>query len=180
MITMQKTSKALLLIDFEKEWTNRESDYFVGDITNTIDKTNKLIDFCRSKGYKIIFTRHVDIGSEDAFAEESEGTKLINRLHKKDSDVLITKNKVSSFYKTGLEKELHGTKEIAVCGILTNMCVRHAAEDAYDRDFNITIVKDCCVALDEDTQEFTFKDLKATRPEIEILDLKEFLKKEEK
>ncbi len=177
---MQKISKALLLIDFEKEWTKRESDYFVGDIANTIDRANKLIDFCRSKGYKIIFTRHVDIGSEDAFAEESEGVELINRLHKKESDILITKNKVSSFYKTGLEKELHGIKEIAVCGILTNMCVRHTAEDAYDREFDITIIKDCCVALDEEMQEFTFKDLKATRPEIEFLDVKEFVKKEEK
>jgi nicotinamidase-related amidase len=49
------------------------------------------------------------------------------------------------------------------------------AQDAYDRDFEIIVIKDCCVALDKETQEFTFKDLKATREEIEFLNADEFV-----
>ncbi len=171
-------TKALILIDFENEWIDKTSDYYVGDISRVVEKTNKLIDFCRLRGYKIIFTRHVEKGSEDAFAEESEGVELIKRLHRKSSDSVITKYRISPFYQTPLENELKGISSMVVAGILTNLCVRHTVEDAYDREFDIAVIKDCCVAMDEDTQEFTFKDLKVTREEVEFLTLNEFVKKE--
>ena len=170
------TSKALICVDFENEWTDKSSDYFIGDISDVIKKTNKLIDFCRKNGYKIVFTTHVEKDSDSAFASNSKNVEIIKELHKQDSDVLITKNKISPFYKTNLDKELKGIKEIVICGILTNLCVRSLAQDAYDRDFQITIVKDCCRAFDEETHEFTIKDLKATREEIEFLNLNEFTK----
>ena len=56
------------------------------------------------------------------------------------------------------------------------MCVRSLIQDAYDRDFEITVIKDCCAKYDKKTQEFTFKDLKATREKIEFLNVKEFVK----
>jgi len=170
------TSKALIIVDFEKEWTDKSSDYFVGDVSELIEKTNKLIDFCRKNDYKIIFTTHVEKDSDEAFAPNSENVELIDEINKQDSDVLITKNKISPFYQTNLEKHLEGIDEIVICGILTNLCVRSLAQDAYDRDFKITIIKDCCRAFDVKTHEFTLKDLKATREEIEFLNLNEFIK----
>ena len=168
--------KALVLVDFQKEWTNSDSDDFLGNLTELVKKTNKLIDFCRKKGYKIIFTRHVEKESNDVWAEKSEGTKLIENLHREKQDVVIIKHKISPFYKSELDKELKDTEEIIVAGILTNMCVRSLIQDAYDRDFEITVIKDCCETYDKKTQEFTFKDLKSTREEIEFLDLDEFVK----
>jgi nicotinamidase-related amidase len=168
-------SKALIIVDFENEWINRRSDYFVGDISGEIARTNALIDHCRGNGYKIIFTTHVEKGSSTAFAGGTDRVRMIKGIHKLGSDILVTKNKISPFYKTSLEKELRGIKSIVACGILTNLCVRSLAQDAYDRDFNITVIKDCCVAFDKKTQDFTFKDLKATREEIGFLNVKQFI-----
>jgi len=168
--------KALILVDYENEWTNKNSDYYVGDISEVIKKTNMLIDYCRKKGYKIIFTTHIEKESDDAFSENSENVRIITELHKKEPDILIKKNKISPFYKTNLENELKGIKEIIIAGILTNLCVRSLAEEAYDREFLITVIKDCCISLDKETQDFTFKDLKTTREEINFLNLKEFTK----
>ena len=167
--------KALILVDFEQEWIDPKSEYYVGDISTLPRKTNQLLDFCRKKKYKIIFTRHVEKGSKGAFKENSSGVKIISALHKKNTDILITKYKISPFYQTTLEKELKGIKEIVVAGILTNLCVRSVVQDAYDRDFDITVIKDCCVALDKQTQNFTFKDLKATREEIRFVNVDEFM-----
>ena len=169
------TSNALILVDFEKEWINQNSDYFVGDISNVLERTNKIINFCRRHDYKIIFITHIEKDSNGAFAENSENTKIIEELNKQDSDILIKKYKISPFFKTSLENELQNINEIVVCGILSNLCVRSTIQDAYDRDFKIKVIKDCCVSFDEETQEFTFKDLKSTREEIEFLNLNEFI-----
>lgn len=169
------SQKALILVDFENEWVDKNSEEYVGDISDVIERTNKLIDFCREKGYRIIFTRHVERDSDDIWAEDSDGTKLIADLHKEGSDTLITKYKISPFYETSLEQELAGIEEIVVCGILTNLCVRSLVQDAYDRDFVIKVIKDCCVAYDQETQDFTFKDLKSTREEVEFLNADEFV-----
>jgi nicotinamidase-related amidase len=70
---------------------------------------------------------------------------------------------------------LYGIKRVIVAWILTNLCVRSFIQDAYDREFAITVIKDCCVAHTLETQEFTFYDLAQTREEIEFTDLKEFV-----
>lgn len=166
---------ALILVDFENEWVNKKSPYFVGDISKVITKTNKLIDFCRKNNSKIIFIRHVERNSDIAFAEGSKNVEIIKELQKNESDIVITKHKISSFYKTSLNQQLKRITRIVICGILTNLCVRSLAQDAYDRDFEITIIKDCCVALNQQIHKFTLQDLKATREEIEIVNLNQFI-----
>ncbi|MFZ5955142.1 MAG: isochorismatase family cysteine hydrolase [Nanoarchaeota archaeon] len=167
--------KALILIDLENEYINKHSDYFVGDVSDLFNKINKLLEYCRKENYKIVFIRHVEKDSEDCFKENTINTEIIKDINKKDSDVVITKHKISSFYQTNLEKELKNIGEMIVCGILTNLCVRSLIEEAYDREFQIKVIKDCCKAFDDETQEFTFKDLKSTREEIEFLDLEELI-----
>lgn len=167
--------KALILVDFENERIDENSDYFVWDISEIIVKANKLINFCRKLWYKIIFTTHIEKWSETIFAENSKNVEIIENLNKENNDVLIKKYKISPFYKTNLEEELKWIDEIIIAWILTNLCVRSLAQDAYDRDFGITIIKDCCVAFDKETHEFTLNDLKETREEINIVNLNEFI-----
>ncbi len=170
-----KMRKALIVVDVENEWADKNSEYYLGNLSALVRKINTLIDLCRKAGYVIIFTRHVEVGSEDAFVSGSNNVRLIPELHQEKGDVIITKHKISPFYRTNLEKELQGVSHIVAAGILTNLCVRSLVQDAYDRDFSIKVVKDCCVAGDQETQEFTFRDLKATRPEIEFQTLKYFI-----
>jgi nicotinamidase-related amidase len=61
------TQTALVLIDFQEERTNPQSEYYIGDSKEVIAKVNYLIDHCRARGYKIIFTKHREIDSLDYF-----------------------------------------------------------------------------------------------------------------
>jgi nicotinamidase-related amidase len=61
------TETALVLTDFQEEWINPESEHYVGEIKEVIAKVNYLIDHCRTRGYKIIFIKHREIGSLDYF-----------------------------------------------------------------------------------------------------------------
>lgn len=133
-----------------------------------------MIAFARNNQYKVIFIKHIEPEGE-SFKPNDNSTEFIETLDVRNEDKVIEKNRISAFYNTNLEAELSGVKSLIIAGILTNLCVRSAVQDAYDRDFDITIVKDCCIAFDQETQEFTLKDLKDTRPEIEIESLDEVL-----
>lgn len=165
--------KALLIIDWEKEWIDPSSDYYIGsDLSTETERMNQLISKCRANNTKIIFIKHVEPEGE-VFNVDQPSTEFIDGLGIQSEDTIITKNKISSFYKTELDTKLEGVAEVIVAGILTNLCVRSAVHDAYDRDLHVTLVSDCCIAFDQETQDFTLKDLKATRPEIEVVSLEE-------
>jgi nicotinamidase-related amidase len=169
-------SKALVLVDVQNEWVDKDSEYYVGDLSELIEKTNALIKYCRRENYRIIFTKHIEPDSEDAFAPGSRNSELMDAVERQDSDVIVTKHKISPFYETDLDHHLEGVEELVVCGLLTNLCVRSLAHDAYDRDFSITIITDCCRAFDEETHTFTIKDLRATREEIGFVELEAFIR----
>ncbi|MFA7718086.1 MAG: isochorismatase family cysteine hydrolase [Candidatus Absconditabacterales bacterium] len=163
---------ALVLIDYQTEWRNPESEYYVGDLVDIVSKVNFLIDFCKARKYKIIFTKHVEPDAPEYF---SNTTQIIPELKLSEADVIIVKHKISPFYKTELDKELEGVKNVVVGGILTNLCVRSFIQEAYDRDMKITVIKDCCAAHKPEIQEQTFADLHDTREEIEFINFEEFV-----
>jgi nicotinamidase-related amidase len=74
-----------------------------------------------------------------------------------------------------MDKELDGVKNVVVCGILTNLCVRMFAEEAYDREMKVTVIKNCCAAHTPEKSEMTFNDLHDTREEIEFINFEEFV-----
>ena len=61
------TETALVLIDFQQERIDAQSEYYVGDIQEVIAKVNYLIDHCRARGYKIILTKHRETDSLEYF-----------------------------------------------------------------------------------------------------------------
>lgn len=61
------TDIALVLVDFQEERTNPDSEYYIGDIKDVITKVNYLIDHCRSREYKIILTKHRENDSLEYF-----------------------------------------------------------------------------------------------------------------
>lgn len=167
-------SKALVLIDLEKEWQMPDSDYYLGDLEQLIEKNNRLIEYCRNQGYKIIFTVHEEKDSNKEFSVVAGRTALLDNLNYRSEDSVIKKNKISPFFQTTMDSELKNIDTVVVTGVLTNLCVRSFVQDAYDRDLAITIIDDCCQALDEKTHEFTLHDLKTTREEIVIQTLADF------
>lgn len=161
--------KALIIVDWENEWINPESEYYIGsDLQIETSRVSQLIKKARAKDFKIIFIKHNE-KKGDSFKLNSDSTDFIKGLDLQSTDIIINKYKISPFYQTNLESELEGMEEVFICGILTNLCVRSTVSDLYDRDFKITVIEDCCVAFDKETHEFTLRDLQATRPEIQVI-----------
>lgn len=163
-------TKALILVDYQNEWRDKDSDYYIGKLDSVIGAAKKVLDRARAKRVKVIFTQHIEPSPTEAFKRGSENANIVKELEPLWNEKVIVKNVVSPFYGTGLDSYLkdNGVDEIVVAGIMTNLCVRSTVSDAYDRGMSITIVRDACASDSKQTDEFTLNDLSRTRPEIKI------------
>ncbi len=87
------------------------------------------------------------------------GDHPITELEMRPPDLFLPKRRMSSFHKTDLDQTLRtwGVHTIAVCGIVTNVCVLLTAMDAIQNDFRAIIVSDACACHRHDLHEATLK-----------------------
>ncbi|MEW6347851.1 MAG: isochorismatase family cysteine hydrolase [Thermodesulfobacteriota bacterium] len=74
------------------------------------------------------------------------GDHPIDELEMQPEDLFLPKRRMSAFYKTDLDQTLRtwGVSHVAVCGIVTNVCVLLTAMDAVQNDFRSIMVSDAC------------------------------------
>ncbi|MBD2754019.1 cysteine hydrolase family protein [Spirosoma validum] len=77
------------------------------------------------------------------------GEFLASILSPESDDYVVLKPKHSSFYVTTLDTLLVylQTKHLILTGMTTDSCILFTANDAYMRDFNISIPSDCVAAI---------------------------------
>ena len=75
------------------------------------------------------------------------------------NEVVIEKNRPSSFYATRLESYLRAQKikTLVICGVTTNICVESTARDAAQKDYKTYVVKDSIAEIDEFRHEVAIK-----------------------
>ena len=70
------------------------------------------------------------------------------------TDIVVTKRRVSAFSGSDLEVVLRaqGISHLALCGIATSGVVLSTLREAADKDYQLTVLADCCVDSDEEVQ----------------------------
>jgi nicotinamidase-related amidase len=166
-------SKALLLIDFVNDNVAKDGK-LAGkgypaycEVHGTLESARKLLDFFREKKF---FVAHIRVGFSPDYCEQpansllfgaakkfgafkigETGDEFYSPLKPLDNEKEIIKHRVSAFYGTPLELLLrnNNVSELFICGVATDLAVQAAARDAHDRDFDVTVVEDCCGAANE-------------------------------
>lgn len=69
---------------------------------------------------------------------------LVDRLQPQSGDIVIEKPRYSAFYNTALDSMLRarGIRNLAFCGIATNVCVESTLRDGYHREFFGVLIED--------------------------------------
>jgi nicotinamidase-related amidase len=130
---------------------------------------NQLTALARAKGFPVIWVRQefepdlsdafLDMrrGSIRMFIKGTPGPLILDELVRHDSDIEVVKKRFSIFYGTGLNSLLRklGTDSLILAGVNTHACIRTAAIDAYQRDFQVTIVRECVASKDAGHHEMT-------------------------
>ncbi len=130
---------------------------------------NQLTALARARGFPVIWVRQefepdlsdafLDMKRENIrmFIKGTPGPLILDELVRDDSDIEIVKKRYSMFYGTDLESLLmeFETDLLILAGVNTHACIRTAAVDAYQRDFQVAIVRECVASKDVKHHEIT-------------------------
>lgn len=130
---------------------------------------NGLTALARASGHPVIWVRQEfepdlsdamqDMKSKNIhmFIKGTAGPLILDELDRSDADLEVVKKRYSMFFQTGLDALLGrlGTDQIILAGVNTHACIRVAAIDAYQRDFEVTIVRECVASKDAHHHDVT-------------------------
>lgn len=90
------------------------------------------------------------------------GKNIALKMRPEDDDYFVLKPKHSGFYSTNLETLLQFLKieNLVIVGIAGNICVLFTVNDAYMRDYHVTVPKDCTASNTLADNRFMLKQLK--------------------
>ena len=169
--------KALLCLDFENDIVDPNGKvsgkgYAAYDEKHgTLQIVRKVQEQFRDAGLPVI---HVRVGFFPGYAQQPKGSPLMGKAHEfgafdlsgwggefaeivapQGDELVINKHRVSCFYETALNLSLQtmGVTEVYLAGVATDMVVESTARDAHDRDYQVNVIADCCIAANDEDQQ---------------------------
>ncbi len=123
---------------------------------------NELTAMARETGCPVIWVRQefepdlsdamLDMKSKNIhmFIKGTAGPLILDELDRSGADLEVIKKRFSMFFQTDLDVLLQGlgTDQIILAGVNSHACIRMAAIDAYQRDLEVLIVRECVASKD--------------------------------
>lgn len=153
---------AVVVVDFQKEWSMKRSPYHIGRTSLAAEKTRMLVHEADQRDIPVIFTRKIiEYSDENAFSPYEERSDLVEKMPVEEHMSVIEHEGWNPFFQTGLHNELQdtATDSVIIAGVPVNIGVRRFIESADDLDFDLLLVEDCSMAKDSETFRFTIEDL---------------------
>ncbi len=143
-----------------------------------IPNVRELVRMCRAAGLPILWSQQVHFPNDQTRKQRLIPSHLDKRgismcLYGSDEigivedlsddvspeDHVFEKHRASCFYNTTLETKLRmlGTRVVIISGINSNYCVDSTVRDAYFREFDIVLAKDCVAGTFQDLHDAFLK-----------------------
>jgi ureidoacrylate peracid hydrolase len=161
---IQPEKTALIVHDLQRTFVS--GPFAPENSQQYVEKIRNLIQICRSKGIRVIYTKvafrrdGADMGLIGEFFEpikkreilidDQKGTEIIDELAPLPDDVIIRKvDSYSAFHNTALESILRNLKidTIILVGGATNVGVEAAARDAHSRGIKPIVLEDATFSI---------------------------------
>jgi nicotinamidase-related amidase len=136
-----------------------------------VARTNQLVGAARSVGSSIVWVKteyspdlhdaslEVRKGQIHITIAGSPGASLLPELNVRHSDAIVLKKRYSAFFGTDLDSilERSSCSQLIVAGINTHACIRATVVDAYQRDIDVLLARDCIDSYDEEHDRVTWR-----------------------
>lgn len=165
-VELEPSSCALLVVDMQRYFVDCADGepvselYFGADAARNV---RRLIGAFRESGNLIVYTRHahddlsfeggagmMSVWWDDGIEEGTPESEIVAFVEPRGEEVL-TKERYSAFFGTELEGYLrrNGISQVAICGVMTNLCCETTARDAFMRDFAVFFAADATATKTE-------------------------------
>lgn len=159
---MSKADKALLIVDMINNFEFDMGETLAKKTEKIVPHILSLKEHARQNEWPIIYINdHYGLWQADIKNIQQEYTNerskdIITKIAPVDADYFLIKPKHSAFYETALHTLLTElqVRHIIITGIAGNICVLFTANDAYMREYSITIPKDCIASNSDEDNEF--------------------------
>lgn len=167
--SLAKEDTALVVVDMQKGFIDAgggldRAGVSIANQAAIVPHVRRLVELCRAAGFPILWSRQ-----EHLPGDKTVNRRKIPTHHQKrgievcvrgstdvdfcdglvglvrPEDIVFTKRRSSCFYNTTLETTLRmlGTQVVIVCGVNSSYCVDSTVRDAYFREFDVVIVREC-------------------------------------
>ena len=166
----QTSSQALLIIDMINDFQFNYGPILAKQAEDISHNISSLKNRAKSKGCPIIYINdHYQLWQADfqkiaKKCRNQYSEHIIHRLYPEDDDFFLIKPKHSAFYGTALNTLLYSLniKDLIITGIAGNICVLFTANDAYMREYNLTIPADCIASKTVEDNNFALRMMENT------------------
>jgi len=159
---------ALLVVDMQNDFCDEQGYYGrqglpIPPVRTAIAGLRSLLAAVRELGGRVLYTRLVHdprvadvmerhrvlppgwVAREPRLVPGSWGAEIIEELRPLDGEMVFEKSDYSAFYQTGLEAHLRrsGVRTLLLSGTTDYACVLHTAFDAFCRDLDVVIPREC-------------------------------------
>lgn len=99
---------------------------------------------------------------EHVLEDGVRGEEVARILRPEDDDYFVLKPKHSAFFETTLDILLTylGVDTVILTGVAGNICILFSANDAYMRDFNVVVPRDCVASNTKDENEYALEQIR--------------------
>jgi nicotinamidase-related amidase len=149
-----KSEVALIMVDVINDLDFPEAKQLGRFIPDLADKIARLKKRAKAASVPVIYVNdnfgrwRSDFRALIEHCREGKARALIETLYPEQDDYFVLKPKHSGFFSSTLETLLRylGVRRLIVTGIAGNFCVLFTADDAYMRDYELTIPSDCVIS----------------------------------
>lgn len=169
MVSQGGSNEALLIIDTITDLEFPGGENVLPWALKMVARLAPLAGRARRAGVPVIYVND-NLGHwRSGFAEiydrcarpGSRGREVCRAMRPAADDYFVLKPKHSAFYATSLRPLLDhlGVKHLLLSGIATNLCVLFTAHDAHMRDYELTVLSDCCAAESDHDHDVALQQL---------------------
>ena len=162
------TRAALLVIDLLEDFLRT---WDAPNRKRLVRATSELIAMAREGDVPVVWVRQeFEPDLSDAFLEVrhkripitvrgTPGARVAAELDRRPADRDLVKKRYSAFFGTPLDAVLEelGARIVVLAGVNTHACVRMTAIDAYQRDFEVIIARECVGSYDREHEAVTLR-----------------------
>jgi len=155
-IAPDKSAVALLVIDMISDYRFEEAPQMLPRLGPVVRRIAALKGKARTDGIPAIYVNDNFGRWQSDFsglvkyctAADQPGADLVRQLAPEKDDYFILKPRHSGFYASSLETLLEhmGARRLILTGISSHQCVLFTANDAYVREYELKIPRDCIAA----------------------------------